>query len=135
MTEAKNTKRYDLEERTFLFARAVIAFTNIVPKTLANIEMIKQVVRSSGSIGANYIEANESLGKKDFALRIRICRKEAKETQYWLRLIESKEEPDKKEQLELIQESTELNEDFRFHCRKGKIVYYFVFRYCLGFSA
>jgi four helix bundle protein len=112
MTEAKNTKRYDLEERTFLFARAVIAFTNIVPKTLANIEMIKQVVRSSGSIGANYIEANESLGKKDFALRIRICRKEAKETVYWLKLLESEAETVRKKQQELIQESTELTKIF-----------------------
>jgi four helix bundle protein len=112
MNEVKNTKRYDLEERTFLFARAVIALTNIVPKTLANIEMIKQVVRSSGSIGANYIEANESLGKKDFAFRIRICRKEAKETVYWLKLLESQGDLVLMKQQELIQESTELMKIF-----------------------
>jgi four helix bundle protein len=84
MTEIKRNKQYDLEERTFNFARAVIEFTNILPKTIANNEIIKQVVRSSGSAGANYIEANEALSKKDFAFRIKICRKEAKESLYWL---------------------------------------------------
>jgi four helix bundle protein len=112
MTEVKNTKRYDLEERTFRFTQNVIALSNVVPKTLANIEMLKQVIRSSGSVGANYIEANEALSKKDFALRIKICRKEAKETLYWLRLLESKGEAELKMQQELIQESTELTKIF-----------------------
>jgi four helix bundle protein len=112
MTESKNTKRYDLEERTFRFARNVITLSNIAPKTLANIEMLKQVIRSSGSIGANYIEANEALSKKDFALRIKICRKEAKETQYWLKLLESKGESELKMQQELIREATELTKIF-----------------------
>jgi four helix bundle protein len=70
-----NTKIYDLEERTLKFAKSVVNFTNLLPKTVANTEMVKQVIRSSGLVGANYIEANESLGKKDFAMRIRICRK------------------------------------------------------------
>ena len=78
--------RYDLEERTFGFAQEVRNFIKTIPKTIANIEDGKQVIRSSGSVGANYIEANESLGKKDFILRLRIARKEAKETRYWLGL-------------------------------------------------
>jgi four helix bundle protein len=61
-----------------------------LPKTLANIEDGKQLIKSSGSVGANYIEANESLSKKDFLLRIKICRKEAKESRYWLKLIDTK---------------------------------------------
>ena len=69
------TKQYDLEDRTFIFAKDVRAFVKLIPKTLANIEDTKQVVRSSGSVGANYIEANESLSKKDFVMRIKICRK------------------------------------------------------------
>jgi four helix bundle protein len=77
-----NLKHYDLEERTLKYTKNVILFTNLLPKTPANTEIIKQVIRSSGSIGANYIEANESLGKKDFAMRIRICRKQSKETVY-----------------------------------------------------
>ncbi len=71
--------QYDLEDRTFIFAQNVRVFGKQLPKTLANIEDTKQVVRASGSVGANYIEANESLSKKDFLMRIKICRKEAKE--------------------------------------------------------
>lgn len=83
-----NTDRpYDLEERTFLFAKEVALFCKRLPKNIENIEYIKQVIRSSGSVGANYIEANESLGEKDFSLRLKISRKEAKESMYWLRLI------------------------------------------------
>ena len=70
--------QYDLEGRTFDFAKRVRAFVKQVPMTLANMEDIKQVVRSSGSVGANYIEANESLSKKDFLMRVKICRKEAR---------------------------------------------------------
>lgn len=78
------TSQYDLEDRTFDFAKLVREFVKLLPKTLANLEDIQQVVRSSGSVGANYIEANESLSKKDFLMRIKICRKEAKESRYWL---------------------------------------------------
>ena len=82
-------RQYDLEDRTFEFSKNVRDFVKQISRTLPNIEDIKQVVRASGSVGANYIEANESLGKKDFLMRIRICRKEAKESCYWLRLIDS----------------------------------------------
>ena len=82
-----NKHKYDLEERTFQFAKAVRLIIKTLPKTIANIEDGKQVVRSSGSVGANYIEANEALSKKDFLFRVRISKKEAKETAYWLRLI------------------------------------------------
>jgi four helix bundle protein len=111
MTEAKTSKQYDLEERTLSFAKAVIDFVNCLPKTVANIEIIRQVIRSSGSVGANYIEANEALGKRDFAMRIKICRKEAKETVYWLRLIGVKGENAEKRD-SLISEATELMKIF-----------------------
>jgi len=78
---------YDLEERTIKLAIAVRNFTQILPKTIANIEDAKQLVRSSGSIGANYIEANESLSQKDFIMRLKISRKEAKESIFWLNII------------------------------------------------
>ena len=78
---------YDLEERTFEFAKAIRLFAKTLPRTIANIEDVKQLVRSSGSVGANYREANEALSKKDFLMRIRISRKEAKECVYWLRVI------------------------------------------------
>jgi len=82
------TKIYDLEERTFQFAKETALFLKTLPNNLSNIEYGKQLIRSSASVGANYIEANEALGKKDFKMRVRICRKEAKETAYWLRLIQ-----------------------------------------------
>ncbi len=80
-------KQYDLEERTFAFAREVRAFVRRLPHTLANIEDVKQLVRASGSVGANYIEANEALGKKDFVMHVKISRKEAKESRYFLGLV------------------------------------------------
>lgn len=86
MNSSQNTKPvYDLEERTFQFAKAVRLFVKTLPNTLANVEDGKQLIKSSGSVGANYREANESLSKKDFVMRI--SRKEAKESAYWLRLI------------------------------------------------
>jgi four helix bundle protein len=81
------TPMYDLEERTKKLAIEVRNFIKILPKTISNLEDAKQLVRSSGSIGANYIEANESLSRKDFAMRIKISRKEAKESMYWLNII------------------------------------------------
>ena len=86
MSKIQNIKQYDLEERTLKFAKEVIAFVKEMPRSMANTEITKQLIRSSGSIGANYIEANESLSKKDFLMRIKICRKESKETIYWLKL-------------------------------------------------
>lgn len=109
MTET--TKRYDLEDRTLRFARAVSEFVNRLPKTMQNVEYSRQLVRSSGSVGANYIEANESLGKKDFLMRIRICRKESKESRYWLELVHCSEE-EKEGRGKLLQESTELMKIF-----------------------
>ena len=108
MTEVKSSKQYDLEERTLRFAKEVIELVNTLPKTMANTEIMKQIIRSSGSVGANYIEANEALSKKDFTLRIKICRKEAKESRYWLRLTEIREEAAEKRRQSLISESTEL---------------------------
>ena len=90
MTEIQNSKPvYDLEERTFQFAKAVRLFVKTLPKTTANIEDGKQLIKASGSVGSNYIEANESLGKKDFLMRTRISRKEAKEI--GLNIIEPKQ--------------------------------------------
>jgi four helix bundle protein len=115
------TNQYDLEDRTFIFAKDVRALTKQFPKTLANLEDTKQVVRASGSVGANYIEANESLSKKDFVMRIRICRKEAKESRYWLRLIEIGDDPAlKKCRDDLVQEATELTSIFGAILRKSE---------------
>lgn len=117
----KQDKQYDLEERTYEFARRVRALVKAIPKTLANIEDGRQLVKASGSIGANYIEANESLGKKDFLMRVKISRKEAKETKYWLRLIDldSKTELEEERRM-LLQEAEELTNIFGAIYRKTK---------------
>ena len=85
MTKKRNSKQYDLEDRTLKFAKDIRSFVNKLPKTIGNIEDGKQLIKASGSVGANYIEANEALSKKDFIKRIKISRKEAKESRYWLR--------------------------------------------------
>jgi len=84
--KAGNSKRYDLEDRALRFAKDVRTFVRILPKDTVTQIDIKQLVRSSGSIGANYLEANESLSKKDFQMRLKIAKKEARETIWWLEL-------------------------------------------------
>jgi len=82
-------KPYDLEVRTALFAKEVRNLVYKLKYSVANIEDGKQVVRSSGSVAANYIEANEHVSDKDFDFRIKICRKEAKESVLWLKLLQN----------------------------------------------
>src|SRR3990172_13352452 len=105
---SENEKVYDLEERTFLFAMRVRTFVKKIENNIWNKEDIKQVVRASGSVAANYIEANEKLGDKDFIMKIRISKKECKESILWLRLLDVEDIMIEKERGELIQEATEL---------------------------
>ena len=110
-----------MEERTLEFAKRVRRFVKKLPKTIANLEDIRQLVKSSGSVGANYIEANDSLSKRDFSLRIKICRKEAKESRYWLRLVDTRKQTDLEEEREqLINESQELMNIFGAILQKVK---------------
>ena len=109
-------KVYDLEDRTFAFAQDVRAFVKRLPHTIANIEDGKQVIRSSGSVGANYIEANESLGRKDFLMKIKISRKEAKESRFFLRLLDcGSADVVLIERQRLVTEATELMNIFWSH--------------------
>jgi len=119
MTETQNSKRYDLEERTFKFAEKVRDYVKKLPRTILNIEYGRQLIKASGSQAANYIEANESLGKKDFQMKVRICRKEAKESRLWLRLTEPTKEQQKDKE-DLIQEATELMKIFGSILEKSK---------------
>jgi len=107
------TKQHDLEERTFDFAKRRRKFSKRLHKSIANTEDVKQLVRSSGSVGANYIEANEALSKKDFLMRVKICRKEVKESRYWLALLDNEDNQSlKKESQNLQDEATELLKAF-----------------------
>jgi four helix bundle protein len=120
MTKTGGSKQYDLEDRTLTFSRRVRAFVKRLRKTMANIEDAKQVIKASGSVGANYIEANEALSKKDFTMRIKICRKEAKESRYWLRLVDNDDDKElEDERSELEQEATELTNIFGSILRKS----------------
>ena len=117
----QTNKQFDLEERTYQFAKRTRTFLKKIPRTISNIEDSKQLARSSGSVGANYIEANESLSKKDFRMRVKISKKEVKESRYWLRLIDvgnSKET--EKERQGLMNETTELMKIFGSILEKSK---------------
>lgn len=108
MAEIQNSK-FDLEERTSEFAKDCRSLIRKLQKTISNIEDSKQLARASGSVGANYIEANESFSKKDYYMRVKICRKEAKEAIYWLKLVNTNNEQflDNERKI-LIAEATEL---------------------------
>jgi four helix bundle protein len=124
MIKAQNPKqnsKYDLEARTLKFAKAVRAFARKLLKTIANIEDGKQLIRASGSVGANYIEANEAISKKDFLLRIKICRKEAKESWFWLNLVfTGNDDALEEERLLLEGEALELAKIFSSILEKSK---------------
>jgi four helix bundle protein len=112
MSSKKNNK-YDLEERTYQFSKKTCEFVKAIKKTFTNVEYLKQLLNASSSVGANYIEANEALSKKDFKMRIKICRKESKESAYWLRLIiETNDEDYQNNGTKLFNEAVELKKIF-----------------------
>lgn len=107
MTKTPNSKQYDLEERTYKFAKECRDYVKNLPRNQSNLEYARQLIRSSGSVAANYIEANESLSKKDFVMRVKISRKEAKETVLWLKLTEPRQE-NEEERRKLTAEGVQL---------------------------
>ena len=120
MSEISKDKPNDLEERTFRLAKQAFAYFKNLPRTAINIEVSKQGIRSTGSMGANFIEANEAFSRKDFILRVKICRKESKESIYWLRLIDVEDDAIiEKERQRLIGEATELMKIFSAIMRKS----------------
>ena len=103
----KSNHIFDLEDRTTNFAVKVVKLCRNLPQDAVNIRLIPQVIASAGSIGANYREANDALGKKDFLCRLKISRKEAKETCHWLTILIEANIGKEKELRELIGESNE----------------------------
>ncbi len=104
--------KYDLEERTLEYSKRIIRMAKALLKNTINFKLIDQVVRSGTSMGANYREANETETKKDFKYRIRICRKEGKETIYWLKLIIEANKDFKNKIEPLLKETAELAKIF-----------------------
>ena len=101
-------KKYDLEERTAIFGEKIIEFVKTIPKNRINYPLINQIVRSGTSVGANYMEADAAVSKKDFKHKISICKKESKETKHWLRMIAKANEAKKEACRKLWQEAQEL---------------------------
>ena len=100
---------YDLEERTAKFGEEIIKFSKKIPSNTINIPLISQLVRSGTSVGANYCEADDAESRKDFKHKIGICKKESRETKYWLRMVGTSMTDLKEEARKLWQEAKELN--------------------------
>ncbi len=107
MTQTSNPK-YDLEERTTKFSENIIELCKTTPKTIITNPILNQLIRSGTSIGANYCEANGASSKKDFRNKIFICKKESKETQYWLRILSTTTAEANEECKQLRQEAHEF---------------------------
>lgn len=103
------SERYDLEERTSLFGERVIAIAKKVPVSAVNDSLVRQLVRAGTSVGSNYGEANDAESKKDFRHKIGLCRKESKETKYWLRMLAVAEPSLRDMAAEMWKEAKELN--------------------------
>lgn len=117
---SNDKNRYDLGERTAKFGEEVIEFAKVLPNDSINLSLKSQLVRSGTSIGANYMEADAAESKKDFKYKIALCKKEAKETMHWLRMI-AKANPEKKEECrKLWKEAHELALIFSSILKKSK---------------
>jgi four helix bundle protein len=120
MDNNQNRKRFDLEDRTLEFSKRIIHLAKALHQSDINKNLINQVIRSGTSVGANYCEANETETKKDFMFRLRICRKEAKETVYWLNLIIEANRDFENRIIPLLQETIELVKIFASILEKSK---------------
>ena len=109
ITDNINPRIYNLEERTAVFGENIIKFARKIPKDVVTLPLINQLVKSGTSVGANYCEADDAESKKDFKHKIGICKKEARETKHWLRMIVIAVIESKQEAQNLWQEAKELN--------------------------
>ncbi len=119
--ETNNKRVYDLEERTAKFSEAIIEFCKLLPKDIKYQSIVIQLIRAATSIGANYCEADDAQSKKDFCHKISICKKESRETKYWLRII-ARTFPDYADKAKILwKEAQELNLIFASIIRKKNI--------------
>ncbi|MDB5320625.1 MAG: hypothetical protein JWN40_2256 [Phycisphaerales bacterium] len=107
--ETSDAAKFDLEGRTGSFGERIIGFAKRIPLNAVTMPLIGQLVRAATSIGANYCEANDADSKKDFRFKIGLCRREAKETKHWLRMVVAAEPQLREEARTLWQEAKELN--------------------------
>jgi len=118
--DEKNNREYDLEERTAKFGENIIKFAKKVPKNAITIPLITQLVKAGTSVGANYCEADDAESKRDFTHKIGICKKEARESKHWLRMIVVACPELKEEARPLWTEAKELNLIFNAIIRSSK---------------
>jgi four helix bundle protein len=104
-----NGRKFDLEERTACFGEAIIAFARKLPRDPVTTPLISQVVRARTSIGANYCEADDAVSRKEFKHKIGTCKKEARETKFWLRQVAAAAPDCKSDCRQLWQEAKELH--------------------------
>lgn len=110
MSEPAGRKgKYDLEERTAAFGESVISFAKTIPKDPVIVPLISQIVRSGTSVGANYCEADDAVSKKEFRIKIAICKKEARETKHWLRMLAAAVPESREQARRLWTEAKELH--------------------------
>jgi four helix bundle protein len=119
MTNIARHQRYDLADRTTNFGKSVVSFCLKVPKNAITTPLLTQLVRSGTSVGANYAEADDAVSKKEFRNKIGTCKKEARETKYWLEMIVTADPNSKAEARKLWQEAKELHLIFAAIWRKG----------------
>jgi four helix bundle protein len=119
MLHNENSKPYDLEERTFQFAKASRAFVKQLPRTISNVEDVKQFIRRLGLDRCELHRGERSHRQKDFVMKIKICRGEAKESRYWFRLIDIDGKLER-DQARLLNEADELTKIFGTIVRKSE---------------
>ncbi len=121
MTKEESRKIYDLEERTARFGEQIIEFCQKTPKNMITMPLVDQLIRSGTSVGSNYCEADCAESKKDFVHKLGICKKEAKESKHWLRMI-FKAVPEFAQQTNLLKnEANELQLIFISIIKKSKL--------------
>lgn len=116
----KGERVYDLEERTSSFGESVIDLVRDLSRTPTNVVLVNQLVRSAASVGANYMEATGAESRKDFLHKISLCKKEAKESRHWLRMLLRANLTKSDECLSLQKEAHELTLIFSAIARKTK---------------
>ena len=107
--DSSRDQKFDLEERSARFGEAIIGFAKTIPKNIVTIPLIGQLVRAGTSVGANYCEADDAVSKKEFLCKIGTCKKEARETKHWLRMIAAAEANTREPGRKLWQEAKELH--------------------------
>jgi len=120
MTNGKEDKIYDLEERTAKFGEDIIEFAKKVPKNIITTPLVEQLIKAGTSVGSNYCEADCAESRKDFEHKLGVSKKEAKETKHWLRMIAKAVPESKEEARKLWRESNELQRIFIAIIKKSR---------------